>query len=92
MNEPMPVWPAWVLGVIAAVSGGICLALRIDPGWAAIATCLAAIPVVLWVELRRPVPPEPPPEEIDEEFVRRLEALAARMRAELEARRPATPG
>jgi hypothetical protein len=90
MNEPMPVWPAWVLGVIAAVSGGICLALRIDPGWAAIATCLAAIPVALWVELRRPVPPEPEPEDVDEEFVRRLEALAARMREELEARR-ATP-
>jgi hypothetical protein len=90
MKEPMPVWPAWVLGVIAAVSGGICLALSIDPGWAAIATCLAAIPVVAWVEFRRPVPPEPQPEDVDEEFVRRLEALAARMRKELEAPR-ATP-
>jgi hypothetical protein len=90
MNEPMPLWPAWVLGVIAAVTGGICLALRIDPGWAAIATCVAAIPVVAWVEFRRPGPAEPEPPEIDEEFVRRLEALAARMRAELEERR-ATP-
>jgi hypothetical protein len=34
---------------------------------------------------------EPEPPEIDEEFVRRLEALAARMREELEARRAATP-
>ena len=90
MNEPRPVWPAWVLGVIALVSGGICLALRIDPGWATIATCLAAIPVVVWVEVRTPIPRGPAPEEVDEEFVRRLEALAARMREELEARRAAT--
>jgi hypothetical protein len=88
MNEPLPVWPAWVLGVIAAVSGGICLARGIDPGWAAIATCIAAIPVILWLEFRQPAPPEPP--EIDEEFVRRLETLASQMREELEARR-ATP-
>jgi hypothetical protein len=92
MNEPRPLWPAWVLGAIAAVSGGICVALRIDPGWAAIATCLAAFPIAAWVELRRPVPPKPPAEEVDEEFVRRLEALAARMREELEARRAATHG
>jgi hypothetical protein len=90
MSEPMPLWPAWALGVIAAVSGGICLALRIDPGWATIATCLAAIPVAVWVAFRHPAPPAPEPPEIDEEFVRRLEALAAQMRAELEARR-ATP-
>lgn len=91
MNEPMPVWPAWLLGAIAAVSGGICLVLKIDPGWAAIATCLAAIPVIVWVALSRPVPPQPEPEDVDEEFVRRLEALAAQMRKELEARRAATP-
>jgi len=42
-----------------------------------------------WVLLRQPVPPEPELPEVDEEFVRRLEALA-QMRAELEARR-ATP-
>jgi hypothetical protein len=41
--------------------------------------------------LREPVPSEPELLEIDEEFVRRLEALAVRMRAELEARRAATP-
>ena len=91
MNDPMPLWPAWVLGVIAALSGGICLALGIDPGWATIATCLAAIPIVAWVGFRQPVPPEPELPEIDEEFVRRLEALAARMRADLETRRAATP-
>jgi hypothetical protein len=86
----MPVWPAWLLGLIAVVSGGICLALGIDPGWAVIGTSFAGIPVIAWVALRQPVPPEPQPEDVDEEFVRRLEALAARMREELEARR-ATP-
>jgi hypothetical protein len=91
MNEPMPLWPAWLLGAIAAVSGGICLALGIDPGWATIATCLAGIPVMAWVGFRHPVPSQPELPEIDEEFVRRLEALAARMREELEARRAATP-
>ena len=92
MNEPMPLWPCWVLGVIAAVSGGICLALGIDPGWAAIATCVAAIPVVAWVEFRQPAPSQPQPEDVDEDFVRRLEALAARMREELEARRARAAG
>jgi hypothetical protein len=52
---------------------------------------LAAIPIVAWVGFRQPVPPEPELPEIDEEFVRRLEALAARMRADLETRRAATP-
>ena len=92
MKEPMPLWPAWVLGLIAVISGGICLTLRIDPGWAAVATCLAGMPVVAWVGFREPVPPEPEPEDVDEEFVRRLEALVARMREELEARRAATHG
>jgi hypothetical protein len=50
------VWPAWVLGAIAAISGGICLALNIDPSWAVIGTSFAAIPVVIWVALRQPVP------------------------------------
>jgi hypothetical protein len=92
MNEALPLWPGWVLGVIAAVSGAICLALRIDPGWAAIATCLAAIPLIVLLELKHPAPAEPALPEIDEEFVRRLEALATQMREELEARRAATPG
>ena len=92
MNDPIPLWPAWLLGLVAIVSGGICLALRIDPGWAVIGTSFAGIPVITWVALRQPPPPEPPPEEVDEEFVRRLEALAARMREELEARRAATHG
>jgi hypothetical protein len=90
MNEPMPLWPAWVLGVIAAVSGGICLTLGIDPGWAAIVTCLAGIPILGWVGFRQPAPREPELPEVDEAFVRRLEALTARMREELEARRTAT--
>jgi hypothetical protein len=81
-----------VLGLVAVISGGICLALRIDPGWAVIGTSFAGIPVIAWVELRQPVRPESfEPTEVDEEFVRRLEALAARMREELEARRAATP-
>ena len=66
------------------------MALRIDPGWAVIGTSFAGIPVITWVALRHPAPPALEPPEVDEEFVRRLEALAAQMRAELEARR-ATP-
>jgi hypothetical protein len=89
MNEQMPVWPCWVLGVIAAVSGGICLALNIDPGWAVIGTSFAGIPVIAWVELRTPKPPQPQPDDVDEELVRRLEALAAQMRQQLESRRAA---
>jgi hypothetical protein len=92
VNDPIPLWPAWLLGLVAIVSGGICLALRIDPGWAVIGTSFAGIPVITWVALRRPVQHEPGPEDLDEEFVRRLEALAARMREELEARRAATHG
>ena len=88
MNEQMPLWPCWVLGATAAVLGGICLALGIDPGWAAIGTCLASIPVILWVEFNQATP-KPQPDEVDEEFVRRLEALASRMRQELEERRAA---
>jgi hypothetical protein len=91
LNDPMPIWPAWLLGLIAVVSGGICLALRIDPGWAVIGTSFAGLPVIAWVEFRRPPPSQSEPPEIDEEVVRRLEALAARMREELEARRAATP-
>jgi hypothetical protein len=53
---------------------------------------LAAIPIAAWVELRLPEPSQPEPPEVDEEFVRRLEALAAQMRKELEARRAATHG
>jgi hypothetical protein len=90
LNDPVPLWPAWLLGLIALVTGAICLALRIDPGWAVIGTSFAGIPVIAWVALRHPPPPAPEPPEIDEEFVRRLEALAAQMREELDARR-ATP-
>jgi hypothetical protein len=68
------------------------LALRIDPAWAVIGTSFAGIPVIIWVELRRPTQPHPQPEDVDEEFVRRLEAVASRMRAELEERRAGTPG
>jgi len=90
LNGEIPLWPCWLLGLIAVISGGICLALRIDPGWAVIGTSFAGIPVIAWVEFRRPPPPRSEPPEIDEEFVRRLEALALQMREELEARR-ATP-
>jgi hypothetical protein len=90
LKDPIPLWPAWLLGLVAVVSGGICLALRIDPGWAVIGTSFAGIPVIIWVALRHPAPSQPELPEIDEEFVRRLEALAARMREELAARR-ATP-
>ena len=45
--------------------------------------------VVAWVALREPLL-QPQPVDIDEEFVRRLEALVARMREELDERR-ATP-
>jgi hypothetical protein len=92
LNDPIPLWPAWLLGVVAVVSGGICLALSIDPGWAVIGTSFARIRVIAWVEFRQPPPRRSETPEIDEEFVRRLEALAARMRKELEARRAATPG
>jgi hypothetical protein len=91
MSSEFPLWPAWVLGLVAVVSGGICLALEIDPGWAVIGTSFAGIPVIAWVELRRPMPTEPDGED-DEEFVRRLEALASRMREELEERRARATG
>jgi hypothetical protein len=98
MNDEFPLWPCWVLGLIAAVSGGICLALRIDPGWAVIGTTFAGIPVFALVELRRPrsVAADPPQlqrnVDVDEEFVRCLETLASRMRAELDERRARTAG
>ena len=90
MNNDFPLWPSWVLGLVAIVSGGICLALKIDPGWAVIGTSFAGLPVIAWVELRRPKPPEP--QSSDEEFVRRLEALVSRMRKELDARRDGATG
>jgi hypothetical protein len=92
MNEPMPLWPCWVLGVIAVVSGGLCLGLGIDPGWAVIGTSFAGIPVIAWVAFKHPAPSRPQPEDVDEEFVRRLEALASQMRRQLEAGRTRTPG
>jgi hypothetical protein len=81
-----------VSGLVAAVSGGICLALGIDLDWAVIGNTFFSGLLLAWVLLRHPAPAEPEPPEIDEDFVRRLEALAARMREELEARRAATPG
>jgi hypothetical protein len=81
-----------------SLCGGICLALRIDPGWAVIGTTFAGIPVLAWVELRRPRsvavdPPRPQRNvDVDEEFVRCLETLASRMRTELDERRARTPG
>jgi hypothetical protein len=90
MNEPYPRWPLLVCGVFAAVSAGTCLALGYRLDWAILTTTAFSGLVVAWVALREQEPPRPQPEDVDEEFVRRLEALAARMREELEARR-ATP-
>jgi hypothetical protein len=91
VTDPLPRWPVLVAGLVAATSGGICLALGIDVNWVIIGNTAFGGLLVAWVLLRQPAPPEPEPPEIDEEFVRRLEALAARMRKELEARRAATP-
>jgi hypothetical protein len=79
-----------VSGLVAAVSGGIFLVLGIDLDWAVIGNTAFTGLLLAWVLLREPAPSQPQPEDADEEFVRRLEALAARMREELEARR-ATP-
>jgi hypothetical protein len=92
VNDAFPRWPFLVSGVVAAVSGGTCLALGIDVDWAVIGNTVFSGLLLAWVLLRQPAPPEPGPPEVDEEFVRRLETLAARMRAELETRRAATPG
>jgi hypothetical protein len=92
MNDEFPLWPCWVLGLIAVITGGICLALKIDPGWAVIGTSFAGLPVIAWVELRRPTPAEPQSKDIDEDFVRRLEALASRMRRELDERQDGRAG
>jgi hypothetical protein len=81
-----------VSGLVAAVSGGACVALRIDLDWAVIGNTAFSGLLLAWVLLRQPAATQPEPSEIDEEFVRRLEALAARMREELEARRAATHG
>jgi hypothetical protein len=92
MTDPLPRWPLLVAGLVAAVSGGISLALGIDVNWLIIGNTAFGGLLVAWVLLREPAPSEPEPPEVDEEFVRRLEALAAQMRNELEARRTATPG
>jgi len=78
-----------VSGLAAVVSSGTCLALGIDLDWVVIGNTGFGGLLFGWFLLRQPVPPEPELPEVDEEFVRRLEALA-QMRAELEARR-ATP-
>jgi hypothetical protein len=87
MNEAYPRWPLLVCGVFAAVSGGICLALGFRLDWAILTTTAFSGLVVAWVALREQEPPQLQPEDVDEDFVRRLEALAARMRQDLEARR-----
>ena len=91
MTNPLPRWPLLVAGLVAAVSGGISLALGIDVNWVIIGNTAFGGLLLAWVLLRHPAPAAPEPPEVDEEFVRRLEALAARMREELEARRAATP-
>ena len=63
-------------------------ALGIDLDWAVVGNTGFSALLFGCVLLRQPVQPEPEPPEVDEEFVRRLEALAARMRQELEGRRP----
>ena len=90
MSESLPRWPLLVSGLAAVVSSGTCLALGIDLDWVVIGNTGFSGLLFGWVLLRQPVPPEPELPEVDEEFVRRLEALVARMREELEARR-ATP-
>ena len=91
MSESFPRWPLLVSGLAAAVSGGTCVALGIDLDWAIIGNSGFSALLFSWVLLRQPEPPVSEPSEIDEEFVRRLEVLAARMRTEREARRAATP-
>ena len=92
MNDGPPRWPFLVSGVVATVSAVICVALGIDLDWAVIGNTAFSGLLLAWVLLRHPAPSQPEPPEIDEEFVRRLEALVAWMREELEARRAATPG
>jgi hypothetical protein len=98
VNADVPRWPFWVLGLVAAISGGTCMALGIDLGWAVITTTVVGMPIVGWLELRRPrssgsapLPPRPSTD-FDEDFVRRLEVLASRMRRELEERRRTRAG
>jgi hypothetical protein len=92
VNDSFPRWPLVVSGVVAAVSGGTCVAFGIDLDWAVLGNTAFSGLLLAWVLLRHPAPSQPEPSESDEEFVRRLEALAAQMRQELEARRAATPG
>src|SRR2546423_12654881 len=94
MNDAFPRWPIGVCGLVAAVSGGTCLALGIDLSWAVLGTTAVSGLVLAWIELSRPRSagaetsgPQLRAADVDEEVVRRLEALAARMREELEARR-----
>jgi hypothetical protein len=91
MNNAYPRWPFLVCGVFAVVSAGTCLALGFRLDWAILTTTAFSGLVVAWVALRE-APPQPLPEDVDEEFVRRLEALASRLREELEARRASPTG
>ena len=86
MNDAFSRWPLLVYGVFAAVSAWTCLALGFRLDWAILTTTAFSGLVVAWVALRE-APPQRQPEDIDEDFVRRLEALASRMRQELEERR-----
>ena len=90
MTDGFPRWALWICGLFAALSGGTCLALGIDVNWAVLSTTAFSGLVFAWVLLRQP--PESSQSrhqspDIDEEFVRRLEALAARMRQDIERRR-----
>jgi hypothetical protein len=97
MSDAFPRWPLWVSGLVAAVSGGLCVVLGIDLDWAVIGNTAFSGLLLAWVLIRHPPSAETDssrrrlePAELDEEFVRRVETLAALMREELEARR-ATP-
>jgi hypothetical protein len=62
------------------------LALGINLDWAVIGNTAFTGLLLAWVLLRQQEPPRPQAEDVDEEFVRRLEAVVSRMRAELDAR------
>jgi hypothetical protein len=92
VNDAFPRWPFFVSGLVAAVSGSVFLALGVDLDWAVIGNTAFSGLLLAWVLLRHPAPSQPQPEDVDEEFVRRLEALVSRMRRELDARRDGAAG
>ena len=91
MNDTYPRWPLLVSGVFALVSAGTCLALGFRLDWAILSTTAFSGLVVAWIALRE-APSQPQPEDIDEDFLGRLEALVSRMREELDARRDGAAG